>query len=114
LLKFEDRTLPIPYLVYEAIYAPQPNTTYPNYTPAETRLRFGAPAQYELSLYDHLKAQSSVSCQLPTARGTCIPKTVVVNVVPFDPAVRVCRPPCPTSRNAIRALHAKLNPLESD
>jgi len=84
LIKVEDRALPIPYVVYEAIYTPQPNTAYPNYTPAETRMRFGAPGQYEFSLYDHLKAQSSVSCQLPTAQGTCIPENVVASVVPFD------------------------------
>ncbi len=81
----EDRDLPIPYVVYEAIYTPQPNAQYPQYTPAEVRMRFGAPGQYEFQLQDHLKAQATVTCQSPVAQGTCIPDRIVANVVPFDP-----------------------------
>jgi outer membrane protein OmpA-like peptidoglycan-associated protein len=86
LTKVEDRELPMPYVVYEAIYTPQANAEHGdgNYTPAEVRLRFGAPAQYEFALQDHLKAQELVACQSPVAQGSCVPEGIVANVVPFD------------------------------
>lgn len=93
LTKVEDRDLPIPYVVYEAIYTPQQNAQYPQYTPAETRQRFGAPGQYEFALLDHLKAQSTVSCQSPVAQGSCVPEGLVANVVPFDPDHAAVAPP---------------------
>ena len=93
LTKVEDRDLPIPYVVYEAIYAPQVSTQYPQYTPAEVRLRFGTPAQYEFALQDHLKAQATVTCQSPVAQGSCIPEGIVANVTPFDPEHAVIAPP---------------------
>ena len=85
LTKVEDRDLPIPYVVYEAIYTPQLNPQFPNYTPAEVRQRFGTPAQNEFALQDHLKAQPTVSCESPLAQGSCIPEGLTVNVTPFDP-----------------------------
>src|SRR5260221_2114704 len=77
LTKVEDRDLPMPYVVYEAIYAPRASAQYPQYTPAEVRLRFGTPAQYEFALQDHLKAQATVTCQSPVAQGSCIPEGIV-------------------------------------
>ena len=74
----------MPYVVYEAIYTPQTDPQLTQYAPAEVRLRFGAPAQYEFALQDHLKAQATVTCQSPVTQGTCIPDTIVANVVPFD------------------------------
>jgi outer membrane protein OmpA-like peptidoglycan-associated protein len=104
LTKVEDRELPIPYVVYEAIYAPQTSTTDPEYTPAEVRLRFGAPAQYEFALQDHLKAQSTVTCQSPVAQGSCVPEGLVTNVVPFDAEhATVAPPPHATGCAAIEA-----------
>jgi outer membrane protein OmpA-like peptidoglycan-associated protein len=93
LTKVEDRDLPIPYVVYEAIYTPQTNAQYPQYTPAEVRLRVGAPGQYEFALQDHLKSQSTVTCQSPVAQGSCVPEGIVANVVPFDPDRAVIAPP---------------------
>jgi outer membrane protein OmpA-like peptidoglycan-associated protein len=104
LTKVEDRELPIPYVVYEAIYTPQPNAEHTNYTPAEVRLRFGAPAQFEFALQDHLKAQPLVECQSPVAQGSCVPEGIVANVVPFDPdRAVVAVPPHATGCAAIEA-----------
>jgi outer membrane protein OmpA-like peptidoglycan-associated protein len=104
LTKVEDRDLPIPYVVYEAIYTPQGNAQHPEFTPAEVRMKFGAPGQYEFALQDHLKAQSTVTCQSPVVQGSCVPEGVVANVVPFDPdhAV-VAAPPHATGCAAIEA-----------
>jgi outer membrane protein OmpA-like peptidoglycan-associated protein len=104
LTKVEDRELPIPYVVYEAIYTPQASPQYPQFTPAEARLRFGAPAQYEFALQDHLKAQASVTCQSPVAQGSCVPEGIVANVVPFDADhANVAPPPHATGCAAIEA-----------
>ena len=77
--------MPMPYVVYEAIYAPQANAQYPQFTPAEVRLRFGAPARVEFALLDHLKPQAVVACRAPAAPSTCLPGDVVASVLPFDP-----------------------------
>ena len=74
----------MPYVTYEAIYAPQVNAEYPQFTPAEIRMRFGTPARAELSLVDHLKAQALVKCRAPAAPGSCLPQEVIAEVVPFD------------------------------
>jgi outer membrane protein OmpA-like peptidoglycan-associated protein len=104
LIKVEDRDLPIPYVVYEAIYAPQNNAQFPLYTPAEVRMKFGTPGQYEFALQDHLKAQSTVTCQSPVAQGSCVPEGVIANVVPFDPEHAVIAPaPHATGCAAIEA-----------
>jgi hypothetical protein len=84
LQKIEDRSLPIPYVVYEAIYTPDKNPNFPSYTPPEIRLHFGARAQYELALTDHLQRQSSVECHLPVVSGACPSEVLVASVVPFD------------------------------
>lgn len=104
LTKVEDRELPIPYVVYEAIYTPQPNPEHATYTPAEARLRFGAPGQYEFALQDHLKAQALVACESPVAQGSCVPEGIVANVVPFDADHAViAAPPHATGCAAIEA-----------
>ncbi len=84
LRKVEDRELPIPYVVYEGIYAPQTNPDFPHFTPAEVRMRFGTPAAHEFQMVDHLKAQASVSCHASNTPGTCLPQDVVADVLPFD------------------------------
>ena len=94
----------MPYVVYEAVYLPLLNAQYPGYAPSELRLRFGAPAQYELALRDHLKAQSTVSCQSPVTQGSCVPAGLVANVVPFDAErVAIAPPPRATGCAAIEA-----------
>src|SRR3954466_7350542 len=84
LKKVEEREMPMPYVVYEAIYTPQPNAEYPQFTPADVRVRFGAPAVHELSLVDHLKPQQVVACRAAAAPVTCLPEELSVDVVPFD------------------------------
>lgn len=74
----------MPYVVYEAIYTPETNADYPQFTPSEVRLRFGAAAIHELALVDHLKQQQMVACSSPITAGTCLPESVRADVVPFD------------------------------
>lgn len=85
LRKVEERALPIPYVVYEATYTPETNPRFPQFTPAEVRLRFGTPGPYEYALVDHLKPQTEVECHAPSMPGSCQPNEVVARVIPFDP-----------------------------
>jgi outer membrane protein OmpA-like peptidoglycan-associated protein len=85
LRKVEERELPIPWVVYEAIYAPQPNAEYPHFMPTEAHLRFGAQAKYEYALLDHLKLQAVVRCHAASIPASCLPRDLVTDVVPFDP-----------------------------
>ena len=75
----------MPYVVYEAIYAPQANAESPQFTPAEVRVRFGAPAAHELALVAHLKQQPVVACRSAAAPVTCLPEDVIADVLAFDP-----------------------------
>ena len=75
----------MPYVVYEAIYAPEHNAKYPQFTPADVRMRFGSPAKNEYALVDHLKAQAVVTCHAAAISGSCLPQDVVADVVAFDP-----------------------------
>ena len=84
LTKVEERELPMPYVVYEAIYTPQPNSESPEFTPAEARYRLGTPAVHELALVDHLKQQQVVSCHAAAAPVTCLPGELTADVPPFD------------------------------
>ncbi len=77
--------MPIPYVVYEAIYTPQANAEYPHFTPADARMRFSTPAVHEFALVDHLKPQRVVACHSAAEPVTCLPGTVTVDVLPFDP-----------------------------
>ena len=84
LTKVEERELPMPYVVYEAIYAPQANAEEPQFTPSELRMRFGTRAVHELALVDHLKQQPLVACHAAVAPVTCVPGDLTADVVPFD------------------------------
>lgn len=85
LKKVEERELPMPYVVYEAIYTPQTNAEYPQFTPGDVRLRFGAPAAQEFALLDHVKSQAMVACRSAAAAISCLPEPASVDVSPFDP-----------------------------
>jgi outer membrane protein OmpA-like peptidoglycan-associated protein len=85
LRKVEEREMPMPYVVYEAVYAPQPNAAHPQFTPADVRLRFGAPAAREFALVDHLKPQQVVACRSAVEPVSCLPGEVTADVLPFDP-----------------------------
>jgi outer membrane protein OmpA-like peptidoglycan-associated protein len=74
----------MPYVVYEAIYTPQPSAADSHFTPADVHLRFGAPAGHELALVDHLKLQQVVPCHAAVAPVTCLPEGVIADVPPFD------------------------------
>jgi outer membrane protein OmpA-like peptidoglycan-associated protein len=82
--KVEEREMPMPYVTYEAIYVPQPNPEYPQFTPSELHLSFGTPAVHEFALVDHLKQQQEVACHAPVAAESCLPGQVTADVVPFD------------------------------
>jgi outer membrane protein OmpA-like peptidoglycan-associated protein len=85
LRKVEEREMPMPYVVYEAIYSPQANAEFPQFTPADVRIRFGTPAVHEFALVDHLKPQRIVACRAAAAPVTCLPEEVSADVRPFDP-----------------------------
>jgi outer membrane protein OmpA-like peptidoglycan-associated protein len=84
LTKVEEREMPMPYVVYEAMYTPETNIDYPQFTPGDVALRFGAPAVHELELVDHLKRQAEVACRSAAAPTTCLPGEVSADVTPFD------------------------------
>jgi len=86
LTKVEEREMPLPWVVYEGVYTPQNNASSPQFSPAEVRMRFGAPAGSELALKNQLNEQAAVPCHAPITPGTCLPGTVVADVEPFDPA----------------------------
>ncbi len=75
----------MPYVVYEATYAPQANPDYPRFTPGYVHLRFGTPAAREFALVDHLKPQQVVACRSLAAPDTCLPGELIADVLPFDP-----------------------------
>jgi len=81
--KVEERELPMAYVVYEAIYTPEANPDYPQFTPAEARVRMGTPAAHEFALVDHLKAQPVVTCHAKTAAVSCLPEALTADVKPF-------------------------------
>ena len=97
--------MPMPYVVYEAIYAPQPNADYPQFTPADVRLRFGTPAIHEFALLDHLKPQRIVACHAAAAPVTCLPEEVSADVRPFDPE-QAAAPEAPSSIVGCAAIDA--------
>ena len=74
----------MPYVVYEAVYTPEANAEYPQFTPGGVRLRFGTPARHEFALLDHLKRQQEVACRSAAAPATCLPEEVTAEVAPFD------------------------------
>ena len=84
LTKVEERELPLPWIVYEAIYAPEANTEYPNFMPTEAHLRFGTQARNEFALVGYLKEQEAVTCHAGPRPDSCLPGELVADVKPFD------------------------------
>lgn len=82
--KVEEREMPMPYVVYEAIYTPQANPEHPQFTPNDVRVRLGAPAVHEFALVDHLKQQQLVACHAASVPVSCLPGEVTADVLPFD------------------------------
>ncbi|MEO8902591.1 MAG: hypothetical protein ABI488_11385 [Polyangiaceae bacterium] len=83
--KVEERENPVPWVVYEAIYTPQPDPRYPQFTPADVRVRLGAQARYEIALQKHINAQQNVTCHAAMTQGTCSPQPASADVAEFDP-----------------------------
>jgi outer membrane protein OmpA-like peptidoglycan-associated protein len=82
--KVQERELPVPYVTYEAVYAPQRNDRYPQLTPGEARVRMGALAKYEGALNAHFKSEPVVKCHSASMPDACLPRDPVVDVKPFD------------------------------
>ena len=57
------------YITDNCDYSPDPQ--YPQFTPADVRVRLGAQARYELALQKHMNAQQSVTCHAQMTPGTC-------------------------------------------
>ncbi len=100
LTKVEEREMPMPWVVYEAVYTPQNNAQFPSLAPAEVRMKFGAQAAQEYALKTQIGAQAAVPCHAPMTPGSCVPGAVVADVQPFDPA-RAAAPPRVTGCAAI-------------
>jgi outer membrane protein OmpA-like peptidoglycan-associated protein len=83
LRKVEEREMPVPWVVYEATYSAQANAEYPSFMPPDARLRFGVLAKNEYALVDHLKPQALVDCHAASTPGSCLPRELVADVVPF-------------------------------
>jgi outer membrane protein OmpA-like peptidoglycan-associated protein len=84
--KVEERELPVPYVIYEGVYAPQRNSQYPQFTPADVRVRMGALAKHGLALSDYYKANPVVHCHAAPVAGSCVPQDAVADLKEFDPA----------------------------
>lgn len=83
--KVEDKEFPIPHVVMEAVYRPQPNPNYPEYTPGALAQRTLVKSELELPLYDYLEAHPRVACstQAPP-NGACVAPPVTIALAPFD------------------------------
>src|SRR5205809_247906 len=77
--KVEEREMPMPYVVYEAIYSPQPDVAHPQFTPNDVVMRFGTPAVHEFALVDHLRQQQEVACHAAAAPVTCLPEKAIAD-----------------------------------
>lgn|SRR5690606_15552952 len=83
--RVREAEFPVPYVVYEAIYTPQPNS-YSNITPGPLRVEVQAGSTHEAAVRSHFEQYATVACQEhERAPGTCVPGPVVVQVPPFDP-----------------------------
>ena len=110
LTKVEEHELPLPWIVYEAIYEPQANAEYPHFMPTEARPRFGTQARNEFALVGHVKQQAAVTCHAEPIPDSCLPGQLVVDVAPFD-AGRAEAAAAPTRVTGCAAIDA---PSEQD
>jgi hypothetical protein len=87
LTKVEDAEFPIPHVVFEAVYKPLQNASYPDFTPGAVAERSFAKSEHELALYDYLEAHPRVACrtQAPPS-SACVAPKVEIALAPFDAA----------------------------
>lgn len=85
--KVREAEFPLPNVVLEGIYRPQPNPGGPNTVPGDTRREFGALTKHEEALRAHIEAYPKVRCYLnPPTPGQCQPGPLVVEVPEFNAA----------------------------
>lgn len=83
--KVEDKEFPVPHVVMEAVYRPIANPRYPTYTPGPLAERTLVKSEFELPLFDYLKAHPRVSCAAHVAAGgSCVAPQVKISLPPFD------------------------------
>jgi len=83
--KIRESEFPLPNVVLEGVYRPQPQAGGTNLLPADARREFGALAKYEEALRAHIDAHSQVRCYVnPPPPGQCQPGAMVVDVPEFD------------------------------
>jgi outer membrane protein OmpA-like peptidoglycan-associated protein len=86
-VKIQEIEFPVPTSVFEVVYTPQPNPESPNLTPPEMRIEYRVRSSHESMLRNHLDANRSARCHMPTPpAGTCTAEPVVADLPPFDPA----------------------------
>lgn len=85
--KVRENEFPLPNVVLEGIYRPQPEAGAQTLVPADARREFGVLTKFEEALRAHLNAQPAVRCYLnPPPPGQCQPGPMVVEVPEFDAA----------------------------
>ena len=85
--KVEDAEFPIPHVVFEAVYKPIANASYPGFTPGALAQRTFAKSEHELPLYDYLEAHPRVACRTEApANSACVAPRVTIALTPFDAA----------------------------
>jgi outer membrane protein OmpA-like peptidoglycan-associated protein len=83
--KVRESEFPLPNVVLEGIYRPQPDAAGATLVPADARREFGALTKYEEALRAHLDAHSAVRCYVnPPPPGQCQPGPMVVEVPELD------------------------------
>ena len=83
LTKVRENALPLPSVVYEAIYRPQSKPGEPLLP--DVRREFVAVTRYEEALQAHVTSFPSVTCYVnPPTPGACHPGSIVVEVPDFD------------------------------
>jgi outer membrane protein OmpA-like peptidoglycan-associated protein len=85
--KVRESEFPLPNVVLEGVYRPQPNPGGPPVVPGDTRREYGALTKYEDALRAHIQAYPKVRCYVnPPTPGQCQPGPLVVEIPEFNAA----------------------------
>lgn len=85
--KVRESEFPLPNVVLEGVYRPQPDASGTTLVPPDARREFGALTKFEEALRAHLNAHPAVRCYVnPPPPGQCQPGPLVVEVPEFDAA----------------------------
>lgn len=83
--KVRESEFPLPNVVLEGLYRPQPDASGTTLVPPDARREFGALTKFEEALRAHLNAHPAVRCYVnPPPPGQCQPGAMVVEVPEFD------------------------------